>query len=117
MSGFPATCDICHRELKDVSEVCPKCGPDAAKTVHMETRAQMTMSATVRMTILKLEEEIYKNWPLLFVLIICDLISVVPAYFLSGVPSVAVTVFFIILSTVLGYFAITRVITITRETR
>ena len=47
---------------------------------------------------------------------ICNLISTVPAYALSGIPSVVATVIFNLLSTAIGYFAITRVITITTET-
>jgi len=69
------------------------------------------------MTIRKMEMEIKKNWPLVVILVLCDVVSVVPAYFLSGWASVAVTVFFIVLSTVLGYYAITRVVTITTETK
>ena len=69
------------------------------------------------MTIRKIKQEVKKNWPLLVILVLCDVISVVPAYFLSGWASVIVTVFFIILSTVLGYYAITKVITIATETK
>ena len=69
------------------------------------------------MTIRKMETEIRKNWLLVVVLVLCDVVSVVPAYFLNGWASVAVTIFFITLSTVLGYYAITRVVTITTETK
>jgi hypothetical protein len=71
----------------------------------------------VSLCVQRLEEEIRKNWRLIVVLIACNLISMIPAYFLSGWASVAATLFFIIVSTVLGYYAITRVITITKETR
>jgi hypothetical protein len=81
----------------------------------MEARAQVGVSARLSMTIQRLETEVRKNWPLIITLVICSLISLVPAYFLSGLASVGVTFFFIILSTVLGYYAITRVITITKE--
>ena len=69
------------------------------------------------MTIQRLQTEVKKNWPFIATLIVCNLLSAVPAYFLNGLASVAVTVVFILLSTVLGYYAITRVITITKETR
>lgn len=75
------------------------------------------LSARVSMTIRKIETEIKKNWVLLVILVLCDVVSVVPAYFLSGWASVAVTVLFILFSTVIGYYAITRVITITTETK
>ena len=117
MSSFPVTCTNCGHKLRDENEKpCPNCG-DNRRTVHMAARTQIGLSARVSMTIRKLETEIRKNWPLLVVLVGCDVVSVVPAYFLSGWASVAVTVFFIILSTVLGYFAITRVVTITTETK
>jgi hypothetical protein len=77
----------------------------------------MGISARVSMTIQRLETEVRKNWRLIIILVACDVISVIPAYFLSGWASVGITVFFIILSTVLGYYAITRVITITKETK
>jgi hypothetical protein len=71
----------------------------------------------VGMTIQTLRTEIEKNWLLVVILVLCDVVSVVPAYFLSGWASVALTVFFIVLSTAFGYFAITRVVTITMETK
>ncbi len=116
MSGFPVTCTNCGHSLRDVNETpCPNCG-DTRKTTHMSANIQVTSSVKVSTTLRKLEIEIKKNWPLIVVLVVCDLLSVIPAYYLSGWASVAVTVFFIILSTVLGYYAITRVITITTET-
>jgi hypothetical protein len=83
----------------------------------MEATAHSMLSARVSMTIRKIETEIKKNWVLLVILVLCDVVSVVPAYFLSGWASVAVTVLFILFSTVIGYYAITRVITITTETK
>jgi hypothetical protein len=77
----------------------------------------MGLSARVSITTRKIEEEIKKNWPLIAVLVLGDVVSTIPAYFLSGWASVAVTVLFIVFSTVVGYFAITRVINITTETR
>jgi len=117
VAEFPVTCTKCGYQLKDENETpCPECG-DSRRTVHMSARMQSTSSARVSTTVRRIEEEIRKNWPLLTVLIACDVLSVVPAYFLSGWASVAITVFFIALSTVLGYYAITRVITITSETK
>jgi uncharacterized membrane protein YvbJ len=117
MSGFPVTCTNCGHHLRDENETpCPNCG-DPRRTVHMEATAHSVLSARVSMTIRKLETEIKKNWVLLVILILCDVVSVVPAYFLSGWASVAVTVLFILFSTVIGYYAITRVITITTETK
>lgn len=83
----------------------------------MEATAHSMLSARVSMTIRKIETEIKKNWVLLVILVLCDVVSVVPAYFLSGWASVAVTVLFILFSTVIGYYAITQVITITTETK
>jgi hypothetical protein len=54
---------------------------------------------------------------LIAVLMVGDGISTVPAYFLSGWQSVAVAFFFIVFSTVIGYYAITRVITVTTESQ
>jgi len=109
MSGFPVTCTNCGHHLRDENETpCPNC---------MEATAHSMLSARVSMTIRKIETEIKKNWVLLVILVLCDVVSVVPAYFLSGWASVAVTVLFILFSTVIGYYAITRVITITTETK
>jgi len=83
----------------------------------VEARAQIGLSARVSITTRKIEKEIKKNWPLITVLVLGDVVSTIPAYFLSGWASVAVTVLFIIFSTVVGYFAITRVINIMTETR
>jgi len=69
------------------------------------------------MTIQKFEEEIKKNWPLLIVLAFLNSLSAIPAYFLSGLASVVVNFVFIVVSTVLGYYAITRVVRITTETK
>jgi hypothetical protein len=83
----------------------------------MAASTQAKASARVNFTIRKMTTEVKKNWPLIAILVLCDLASTIPAYFLSGLTSVAVTVFFIILSTILGYYAITRVIAITTETK
>jgi hypothetical protein len=117
MSGYPVTCSNCGHGLQNENEApCPICG-DTRRTVHAELRSQSTSSVRLGpVTIQRLQAEVKKNWPLIATLIACDLLSVFPAYFLNGWASVAVTVFFILLSTVLGYYAITRVITITKET-
>jgi hypothetical protein len=90
---------------------------DTRRTIPVEVHIQSTSSVSVGMTIHGLREEVKKNWPLIAALIACNLLSAIPAYFLNGWASVAVTVFFVLLSAVLGYYAITRVITITKETR
>ena len=118
MSDYPVTCTNCgHLRQSEDQTPCPNCG-DARRTVHAELRAQSTSSARLGpVTIQRLQTEVKKNRPLVALLIVCNLLSAVPAYFLNGWASVAVTVFFILLSTVVGYYAITRVITITTETR
>ena len=110
-------CSNCQYELRDVNESpCPKCG-DTRKTVALEAKTQIKMSATLHMTRTKIEEEIKKNWPLIALLAGLDLFSTIPAYLLSGWQSVAVTLLFIVVSTVLGYYAITRVIRITVDSQ
>jgi uncharacterized membrane protein YvbJ len=117
MSGFPVTCTNCGHALRDENETpCPNCG-DIRRTVHMAVSTQIGLTARISVTIRRVETEIKKNWLLVIVLVLCDVVSIIPAYFLSGWTSVTATVFFIILSTVLGYYAITRVITITTETK
>ncbi len=112
MPGFSATCDRCGQLLIDVDAKCPNCG-DAPKTVHMEARTQVSAAANARMTRRKFEQELKKNWSLIVVLVALDLFSMIPAYFLSGWQSVVVSLLFVVLSTAIGYYAITRVITIT----
>jgi hypothetical protein len=115
MQGFPVTCSNCGHPLRDVHDTpCPNCG-HTGRTVHLAALAHVKASAGVSMSIQRVTEEIRKNWPLIVVLVVCDLISMIPAYFLNGWKSVGTTVFFILLSTAIGYFAITRVITITKE--
>jgi hypothetical protein len=65
--------------------------------VELEARGTVMASARASMTRRRIEEEVRKNWPLIAVLVICDLISIIPAYALSGIQSVAATVFFILL--------------------
>jgi hypothetical protein len=83
----------------------------------MAASTQIGLTARISMTIRRVETEIRKNWLLVVVLVLCDVVSIIPAYLLRGWPSVAATIFFIFLSTVLGYYAITRVVTITTETK
>jgi predicted RNA-binding Zn-ribbon protein involved in translation (DUF1610 family) len=117
MSDYKVTCSRCGHRLQNETETpCPICG-DTRRTVHAELRSQSTSSARVVPTIHRFQTEVKKNWPLIATLIVCNLLSVFPAYFLNGWASVAATVFFSLLLTVLGYYAITRVITITKETR
>jgi hypothetical protein len=117
MSGFPVTCSNCGHRLQNGNKTrCPICG-DTRSTFHAEVSVQSTCFVHVGMMFHRLQTEVKKNWPLIAILIVFNLLSVFPAYFLSGWASVAATVFFILLSTVLGYYAITRVIIITKETR
>ena len=60
-----------------------------------------------------MEMEVRKHWPLIVTVGVCNLISTIPAYFLNGAAGVIVTLLFVVTATVLGYFMITRVITIT----
>jgi hypothetical protein len=69
------------------------------------------------MNIQRITEELKKNWLLILVLLGGDMVSTIPAYFLSGWASVLVTLGFIVFSTIVGYYAITRVIHITTESR
>jgi hypothetical protein len=116
MSGFPATCDKCGYKLKGVEETCPNCGP-APKTVHLEATAHVTSSVSVSMTIDRLREEIEKNWLWIVVTLAFDVASILGAFFLSGIPSVVATMAAILITTVTGYRAVTKVRTIVRETR
>jgi hypothetical protein len=72
----------------------------------MEARAEVKTFARLSITTRKLEEEIKKNWALVLVLVLGDVLSTVPAYFLSGFWSVAVTVLFI--SVFYGYWLLRR---------
>lgn len=113
------TCASCGHQLKDVDETpCPKCG-DSRRNVHLEARTgtYAIAGASLSMTVERIKQEVKKNWPVIFILVASDALSCFPAYFFSKWTSVVVTIFFIITSTVLGYFALTRVITITRETK
>jgi hypothetical protein len=59
----------------------------------------------------KIETEVKKNWWVIAAVFVCNLISTIPAYFLSGTPSVVATLVVIVITTGLGYFMLTRVIT------
>jgi hypothetical protein len=109
-------CTDCGHDLGNAprNTPCPKCG-STNRTVGAVGLAAGKASVSGRGGWSTTKEEIKKNWPLIAVLALCDLLSTVPAYFLSGFLSVAVTVFFILFSTIVGYYAITRVITITTE--
>ena len=107
MSDCPVTCSKGHRLQNENEAPCPICG-DTRRTVHAELRSQSTSSVRLGpVTIQRLQTEMEKNWPLIAALIACNLLSAIPAYFLNGWASVAVTVIFVLLSAVLGYYAIT----------
>jgi len=106
-------CSNCGQELHDETETpCPKCG-DKRRTFSAEGHLQVTSSVTLQTSLRRFEEELRKNWPLIGVLAVGDALSTIPAYFLSGWASVAVTLAFIVVSTLVGYYAVTRVVTIT----
>jgi hypothetical protein len=106
-------CTNCGHELRDVEHTpCPQCG-DTRRTVNLEARVKVTSSVRAHPSLRRFEEEIRKNWPLIGVLAFGDLLSTIPAYFLNGWASVAVTLLFIMVSTIVGYYAVTRVVTIT----
>jgi hypothetical protein len=106
-------CSACGCELPGVdSGPCPKCG-GMAKTVQLEARGQMMTSGSLKVSLRKIEMAVKKDWKLICILIVMQLIAVGLAYFLSGVASVIASVVVIIVTTIVGYFAITRVFTIT----
>jgi hypothetical protein len=61
----------------------------------------------------KIEKTVVKNWPVLLILVVLQLISTIPGYFLSGWTSVSVTRVFVVVTSVVGFFAVTMMITIT----
>ena len=110
---FRVHCTDCSHELRDVNETpCPQCGSNK-RTVQLEARGQAVTMASARISRRNFEREVKKNWPLIATVGACNLLSAIPAYFLSGIPSVVFTLAFVTITTVLGYFMITRVITIT----
>ena len=68
--------------------------------------------ATVRISWRKIEETIKKDWRLIPVLVILQIVSAIPGYFLSGWTSVGVTLAFVLVTTPVGFLALTKVITI-----
>jgi hypothetical protein len=111
-------CSECGYKLGETQSPCPQCGSNK-RTINLAVPA-MEIKVTampVQMTLQRIEEEFKKNWALIAVLTVGDMVSTVPAYFLSGWTSVAVTLAFIVFSTIVGYYALTRVVKITRETR
>jgi hypothetical protein len=107
-------CTNCNHVLAPGESPCSVCG-DTRRTVDMELNATTKPVVSVNMTVTRLREELKKNWPLIAVLVLGDVLSTIPAYFLSGLASVGVTLLFIVFSTAVGYYAITRVIRVTVE--
>jgi uncharacterized membrane protein YvbJ len=108
-----AHCTNCGHEVDDVVRApCPQCG-DTRISVSAAGNINAVASVSARGSSRKLEEEMKKNWPLIAVLAAGDLLSTIPAYLLSGWASVTVTFLFIVESTILGYYAVTRVVKIT----
>jgi hypothetical protein len=107
---FPVTCKTCGHALKSVEDLpCAKCGSDQA-IVHMAARSMTASSGTATMSGHKTVEKMQKSWPYVAALAVLILFSGYPAYYLSGWASVAVSWFFSGLSTVVGYFAITKIV-------
>ena len=67
---------------------------------------------TARMTRRKIDTEIKKNWPILVLLFLCNLVSMIPSI-PGGAGAVALSFFFIVVSSILGYVGLTKVITVT----
>lgn len=84
--------------------------PTERTTFHKEIAIEQ--HSRVWLGLERIKTEIKKNWPLITLLIISYFLSTIPAYFLSGWWSVLATVLSILFSTVVGYYAITRLITI-----
>ena len=106
-------CSVCGCELGVDSGPCPKCG-GTAKTVQLEAHSQATASGSSTVSLRKIEMAVKKDWKLICILIVMNLISVGLPYLLPpGLPSLIATVVITVASTILGYFAITKVVTIT----
>ena len=106
---FPVTCKNCGHALKNVEDLpCPECGCDQA-IVQMAARSMATTSGRATISGHRTEEKMRKNWPYIILLVGAVFISGFPAYFLNGWTSVAVTWLFSILSTWVGYYAITKI--------
>jgi hypothetical protein len=107
---FPVICKTCGYALKGVEDLpCPKCGGDQA-IVQMAASSMAANSGRAAMSGHKTEERMQKSWPYVIALAALILVSGYPAYYLSGWASVAVSWFFSALSTVVGYFAITKIV-------
>jgi hypothetical protein len=106
---FPVTCKNCGNSLKNVEDLpCPKCGSVQA-IVHMTARSMAASSGRATMSGHMTVETMRKNWPYIILLVAIILISGIPAYCLSGWTSVVVSWLFAALSTLVGYYAITKI--------
>ena len=108
---FPVKCNGCGYQLKDVYDLpCPKCGCDHA-TVSMAARGQVATSGRVTMEGHRTIEEMRRNWPFILLLIAVILLSaIIPAYlFGGGWASVIVSCIFSFVSTIVGYYALTKI--------
>lgn len=71
MGGFPVTCE-CGYQLRDVFETpCPKCG-SVNRNVALEARGGAKATGRAQMTRRKMDVQISKNWPVMVVLILCN---------------------------------------------
>ena len=109
-------CTHCGQErTEQTGTPCPNCGSGAITLVPPTAGLKWVGHAPI-LKMRRLEQELQKNWPLIAVLLACDTVSTIFSYFLSGWVSVAATLVSILISTAVGYYAITRKITVTIET-
>jgi hypothetical protein len=76
----------------------------------MAARSMAAASGRTTMSGHKTEEKIQKSWPYIIALAAVIFVSGYPAYYLSGWASVGVSWFFSAVSTVVGYYAITKIV-------
>jgi hypothetical protein len=107
---FPVNCNRCGYRLADVYDLpCPECGC-AQATVSMEARMQSASSGRATVIGHQTIEVMKWDWPYILLLIAVILISGIPAYFLSGWPSVIVSWLFSALSAYVGFYALTKIL-------
>jgi phage FluMu protein Com len=87
---FPVRCSNCGAQLANVDiQSCPKCG-STNKTVSLEGRVLSQSKLSANISWQRIEKSVEKNWPLAALLVVLNLVSMIPAYFLSGWSSVLV---------------------------
>jgi len=107
---FPVNCNGCGYQLKDVHDLpCPECGCNQA-TVSMAARGQVTSSGRANMGGYQTIAVMKMNWPSILLLLAVIVLSGFPAYILNGWASVIVSCIFSFVSTIVGYFAFTKIL-------